>query len=32
MPGAKDHRVWVTQRLIREAFTGLLKQKPIQCI
>ncbi len=32
MPGAKDHRVWVTQRLIREAFTGLLKQKPIQSI
>lgn len=32
MPGAKDHRVRVTQRLIREAFTGLLKQKPIQSI
>ena len=32
MPGSKDHRVRVTQRLIREAFTGLLKQKPIQSI
>ena len=32
MPGSKDHRVRVTQRLIREAFTGLLKEKPIQSI
>ena len=32
MPGTKDHRVRVTQRLIREAFTDLLKQKPIQSI
>ena len=32
MPGDRDHRVRVTQRLIREAFTGLLKQKPIQSI
>ncbi|HIU09079.1 MAG TPA: TetR/AcrR family transcriptional regulator C-terminal domain-containing protein [Candidatus Limiplasma pullistercoris] len=32
MPGDRDHRVRVTQRLTREAFTGLLKQKPIQSI
>ena len=29
---ARDYRVRVTQKLIREAFTGLLKQKPIQSI
>ncbi len=32
MPRENDHRVRVTRRLIRDAFTQLLTQKPIQSI